>query len=427
MTQSKSNRGLRDGISLEELRGWAITMLQAYSSSDEHNENSAATQRTADTANETNNMNDLLRAARAGDSKFIKVKWTDRLAENDPELVRLDLSAPRLRELSEAQKEDLLLSLSQNETVRIVHLSGHQLSECMTEEQIVRMVESIGHLRNLEELFLFRGKCHVLNEDLLGRAVSAATGLKVLMIWGYGKLDRSPDFAGVLRHHPNLGRITITLPEKMEYACMDVYVMGFAEMANLYCLNMRGAGKQLESVVSPEAMGVLLGSDSLESLYLENLGLIDDHTDAICAALRTNTALALLDTKDNFFSDDALFTFAQTLPHNRTLQSLDLSGVNITDRGGIALAKGLAANSTLAHLELEGTAVKYADEFDIKPGHEDKDWYKAIDYQLRLNRAGSTGNRKKFVEALNSVSDHLGCLYTFVRQSPQYCDIQRGL
>ncbi|KAL7580231.1 hypothetical protein ACA910_012972 [Epithemia clementina (nom. ined.)] len=413
-----SNRTIRDGIGIEELRSWAITMLQAYGSHDSQTNSSSAND-----ATDVKSMNDLLRAARTGETKANKIKWTERLRENDPELTRLDLSSAILRELNEEEKADMLQCLPFNETVRIVHLSGLELLQCMTYAEIVQMVEGVRKLKNLEELFVFRGKSGVLNEELLGQAVSEATNLRVLMLWGYGNLDASPDFAAVLRHHPSLNRVTITLPENMAYACMDVYVMGFAEMEKLYCLNLRGSGKQKEPVVSPEAIALLLGSKSIESLYLENVGLVDDHTDAICAELRTNKRLGLLDLKDNLLSDDALFTFAQTLPHNNTLQSLDISGVLVTDRGGMALAKGLAANSTLSHLELEGTAAKYADEFDIKPGHEEKDWYKAIDYQLRLNRAGPTGNRKKFVEALNSVSDHLGCLYTFVRQSPHYCDL----
>lgn len=413
MHHSSSARALRDGIGMEELRSWAITMLQAYGNHDSQRNTASVND-----ATDVSSMNDLLRQARDGETKAHRVKWTDRLRENDPEMFRIDLSAALLRELNDAEKEDMLVSLSLNTSIRIVHLSGLQLGEAMTTPEIVEMVENVGKLKNLEELFVFRGKSNELTEDLLGPTVEAATNLRVLMLWGYGSLKASPEFAAVLRHHPNLGRVTVTLPQNMTYDSMDLYVMGFAEMANLHCLNIRGSGKQKESVVSPEAIGVLLRSKSIESLYLENIGLVDDHTDAICAELTTNRTLRLLDLKDNLLSDDPLFSFAHILPHNKTLQSLDLSGVHVTDRGGMALAKGLAANSTLTHLELEGTLARYADEFDIKPGHEQKEWYKAIDYQLRLNRAGPTGNRKKFVEALNSVSDHLGCLYTFVRQSP---------
>ena len=423
------------GIGMEELRSWAITMLQAYSGGgDQAGPSSPQTQKAQQArvqgATNVQSMNELLRAARTGENERTQghsasSKWTDRLRDNDPDMFRLDLSAALLRDMTNEEKQDILQSMARNTSVRIVHLSGLQMMECWTPEEFQQLVEAVGQLPNLQELFVFRGNNRHLSEDLLGRAVESAQGLEVLMLWGYGKLENHPDFAGVLRRHSNLRRITITLPEKRDYACMDIYVMGFAEMINLQCLNLRGTGKQVEPVVSPEAMGVLMSSQSIESLYMEHVGLIDDHTDVICDELRNNnTTLALLDLKDNYFSDDALFTFAQALPHNRTLQSLDLSGVQVTDRGGRALAQGMTSNSTLTHLELEGTAAKYADEFAIVPGrHEQAEWYCALDYQLRLNRAGTTGNRKKFVEALNSVSDHLGCLYTFVRQSPHYCDL----
>mmetsp|Transcript_6809 Transcript_6809/g.14213 ORF Transcript_6809/g.14213 Transcript_6809/m.14213 type:complete len:429 (-) Transcript_6809:310-1596(-) len=410
--QQRSSR-FRDGMGLDELKSWAATMMQAYGG--DTNE--------AEQAVDEPSMNELLRAAREGDTRISKAKWTDRLRENDSELTRLDLSASLIKELSDFQKEDFLHALPQNASVSVVHLSGMQLEEYMTEEEIISMVESVGKMRNLEELFVFRGASKILTEDLVAKAVGEAKGLRVLMLWGFRHLGKHPSLAGVMRHHPNLERITITLPKNIKYAELDIYGMAFAEMPQLHCLNLRGSGRQQEPVLSPEAVSILLSSKSVESLYLENLGLIDDHTDAICHELRDNQSLGLLDLKDNYFTDDALFTFAQTLPENQILQSLDLSGVQITERGGQAMAKGLAANTTLTHLEIEGTADKYADEFHVKEGHENTEWYKAIDYQLRLNRAGTTGNRKKFVEALNSVSDHLGCLYTFVRQSPHYCDL----
>lgn len=419
MNNSQGRSRISDGLGLDELRGWATQMLKAYGDGESKDDQGPE---------DVTSMNDLLRQAREGEeerqSRVPKAKWFDRLRKNDPEFTRLDLSATLLRDLTPFQKDDFLNALPQNVSIEVVHLSGMQLNECMTKEEIETMAESIGKLKNLRELFIFRGGSKVLSLDVLAKIVQSAQDLRVLMMWGYGKFSKSPNLAGALRNHRNVERVTITLPKNVEYSEMDIYAMAFAEMPYLHCLNLRGSGKQEEPVISPEAMTILLSSKSIESLYLENLGLIDDHTDAICHELKDgNKSLGLLDLKDNYFTDDALFTFAQTLPHNKALQSLDLSGVQVTDRGGQALARGLAANTTLTHLEVEGTAERYADEFYIQPGNENKEWYKAIDYQLRLNRAGTIGNRKKFVEALNSVSDHLGCLYTFVRQSPHYCDL----
>ena len=65
------------------------------------------------------------------------------------------------------------------------------------------------------------------------------------------------------------------------------------------------------------------------------------------------------------------------------------------------------------------------DEFCIPEGSENEEWFKALDYRLRLNRAGFSSRkmpRDKFVEGLNSVSDHVGCLYHILRHYPQYVE-----
>ena len=62
------------------------------------------------------------------------------------------------------------------------------------------------------------------------------------------------------------------------------------------------------------------------------------------------------------------------------------------------------------------------DEFSIPEGSEKKPWFQALDFRLRLNRAGygSVSSRDSFVESLNSVSDHLGCLFYILRHLPNH-------
>jgi hypothetical protein len=244
------------------------------------------------------------------------------------------------------------------------------------------------------------------------------------MMWDFGAIGDNPVLAGSIRAHPALERVTLTLPGRLPYAYLDVYVMGFASMKSLRCLSIRCQSHQEEAAISPEALSILATSTAIRSLYLLELGLTDDHSDALALELQTNQTLELLDVKDNFFSDDALFTFAVTLKKNKTLTSLDLTGTTISPDGGQALADAMVENHTITNLELDGGAVRFADEFDIPVGHRDEPWMQALDFQLRLNRAqqGSLKNRKLFVEALNSVSDHLGCLYYFIRGHPSHCE-----
>jgi len=346
----------------------------------------------------------------------------DRLAENDPELVRLDITASALFDFADWEKEDFLAALQSNITVSHVHLSGDGLEDVFTEDQVDMLLEGIGYLENLSELFVFRGDSPDITGKRVAHCLALAKKLRVFMMWGFAEIEEEHDLAGAIRNHQNLERVTITLPSRMKYACLDVFIMGMASMRKLKCLCIRCKYSQADPVISPEAIPILFASPTLESLYLEQCGLQDDHSDAIAAELTSNKILTLLDLKHNHFSDDALYTFAQKLPRNQTLTSLDLSGVYITEGGVLALAGAMKDNHTLKHLELEGTEVRYADEFDIPDGHKFSDYMQALDFRLRLNRAGKGESRQRFCEALNSVSDHLDCIYHLVRGNAHYCE-----
>jgi hypothetical protein len=274
-----------------------------------------------------------------------------------------------------------------------------------------QLFEGVGSLQNLEEIFVFRGNCALAVESLLSKCLEKAKKVKVLMLWDFGAIGDHPVLAGSIRAHPALERVTLTLPGGLPYAYLDVYVMGFAGMQTLRCLSIRCKSHQEEAVISPEALSILATSKSIKSMYLQDIGLTDDHSDVLALELQDNKSLELLDLKDNFFSDDALYTFAVTLKKNKTLTSLDLSGTTISAEGGQALADAMLENHTITNLELDGGLERFSNEFSIPVGYRDEPWMQALDFQLRLNRAhqGSLKNRKLFVEALNSVSDHLGC------------------
>jgi len=347
----------------------------------------------------------------------------DRLLENDPELIRLDITASTLVDFTAWEKEDFLTALHSNSSVTHVHLSGDGLEDVFTPDQIDLLVEGIGYMRNLQEFFVFKGGNPDVTGKRLGHCLDLAKNLKVFMLWGFDKIEEENDLAGAVRNHPNLERVTITLPKKMKYGCLDVFVMGLASMPNLKCLCIRCRQKgQPDPIISPEAMPILMGSKSIESMYLENCGLADDHSDVIAEELVNNKTMTLIDLKHNNFSDDALYTFASKIPQNKKLVSLDISGVHITEGGVMALAEAMRHNTAITHLELEGTATRFADEFDIPDGHQNTEYMQSLNFRLRLNRAGKGENRDKFAEALNSVSDHLGCLYHLVRGNPHYCE-----
>jgi hypothetical protein len=360
-----------------------------------------------------------------GDNSVPIIKHlNDRLHENDPSLGRLDITNSTLSEFTSWELNDFPKLLPKNHIVSNVHLSGDDLEDTMTNEQIEALLTAIGQMPNLQELFCFRGQCELFTGTRIAKLIADAPKLTVVMLWGFNNLPNEPELAGVMRMHPSLERITLTLPRQLPYAGMDVYAMGWAGMEKLKCLSIRCQHGQAEPILSPEALTVLMSSASIQSMYMEGCALTDDHSDVMAEELKKghNKTLTLLDLKHNKFSDDALYAFASCLKTNRTLTSLDISGVSITEDGVNALADAMHDNTTITNLELEGVLSRYQDEFDIPEGHSNNSYMKALDFQLRLNRAGSDESRPLYAEALNLVSDHLGCLYHLVRKNPAYCD-----
>lgn|ERR1719183_439864 len=376
------------------------------------------------------------------------------LRENDPSLIRLDMTeqlvASSIEEITNMpsmhgsldysvwRQEEFFRAVSKNTTVQTIHLSGNDLDNIvLTEDMMDYALEAIGRIQGLKEIFVFRGNSQLLTIGRLARCLSLAADVKVVMVWGFGDFGNSNSnskLAGVIRHHPALERLTITLPAATQsWASMDVYAMACASQDHLEVLSIRcdrgsvsNPRIQQEPIFSPEAISILLSSTSVKSLYLENCGLADDHTDAICEELPANTCLEYLDIKDNLFSDDAMYTFAALFKknQNQTLRSLDLSGVYISEGGGQALAVAMETNTTLHHLELEDW--RYQDEFDIPPGNSETAWFRALDFSLRLNRAGrgesALNERTKFIESICRVSDNVTMIYSFLRDNPQHCE-----
>jgi len=218
-----------------------------------------------------------------------------------------------------------------------------------------------------------------------------------------------------------------------QWGCMDVYAMAWAGLPNLKSLQLKCAGfRPREPLLSPEAFGVLLASSSMETLYLENCGLLDEHVDVLAEELPKNTknsSLRTIDMQENYLTDDTLFTVGRMLRlhPDLTLASLNLSGVSpITNAAGNALVDGLQYNRSLQNLELEGTAARYANEFDIPASpHAHTEWFARMDLYIRLNRAYHEAPLVKrdvsdFCVALNSVSDHASGLFHFIRENVQY-------
>lgn len=368
----------------------------------------------------------------------------DRLQANDTTLIRLDITAPLLQSMSSAQIHTFLATFPCVPSITSVHLSGMDLDSILTLAQMEELILGIASMQHMHDLCIFRGGSRALNEHAVAQLLQHNNEgrLTTLLLFQFASLHECPALAGALRQHSSLKRLTLTLPTGQPYGALDLYSMCFAAMPHLQVLQIKcqdssttTTTKQPQDVpiMTTDGFRILISSTTITSLYLENCGLLDDHMDILEDELmHHNRTLQLLDLKDNtLLSDDVLYSMARVLPHNSVLTSLDVSGAHISSGGGQALAKGMTQNTTLTHLELEGTEERYRNEFNIQLQHDQAEWMKQIYYCLRLNRAraglglggssSTTKNSKRaWVERLNRVSDHLDCLYYFIREESQF-------
>lgn len=341
------------------------------------------------------------------------------LRDNNPDIVRLDINHSVLQNWEYWRIQDFIASLPVNHVVETIHLSGHGLEQTLSESQIHQLLLNIGQMKGVKQLFVFQGDSICLDTTRLSNALSGEQ-LRTLVLFGFD--DYSEHFSVALRRHPFLEKVSVHLPKRKRWGCLDVLAMGLAETPCLTNLQIRvTTGRQQEPLLSPEAFGVLLSSKSINTLYLENCGLLDDHMDVLLEELPKSDRLNSLDLKQNWLTDDAIFTTARLLPLVENLESLDLSGCELSDAAGEALAVGLAKNKTLLYLELEGTEERYRDEFNVPESKfAQSEWMHLVDFHLRIHRAYKAANYNMsgdgFASALNSVSDHISGIYYFMRK-----------
>jgi hypothetical protein len=412
---------------------------------------------------------------------------------------RLDITSSLMQDWTPEDKQAFIdtLNAESHPFVTTIHISGRDLQSILTTTQIETLVEAIGKMYNVTDLFCFQGDSSVLTADLLSKWLPP--NLTVLMLWHLRSTPES--LAGALRQHRNLCRVTLNFPcprkaqRRLQWACLDVYAMAFCSMEHLEVLQIRCVTSsdhhmsqqlqitQEDSIITPEALALLLNSTTIQHLYLENCGLLDDHMDVVAAELPTNRTLVSLDLQNNnMFTEDIWYTTGRVLPQlPRQFTSLDIScsaAPHMSDEAGCAVATGMQQNKTLLSLELEGTWNHYQNEFAIPEGHKNKQWMTDVVHQLRVNRAyaaaaaannpnhqaniysqrrlppnpvqpangnsatnrlgallpASAGpaldvvqaNAANFVVALTSVSDHVSGLYHFLRTYPDHCDRLRA-
>jgi hypothetical protein len=368
-----------------------------------------------------------------------------RIVDSDDTSSRCNLIASVFRDMREPEKQHYIDTFAEEQEGRTtkVHLSGKNLRSVLTEEQIIALVKSIGRLKSVTEFFCFHGGLKTLTSDLI--AESLPPNLKVLMLWHFRTL--SNDFVAALRQHISLSRVTLNFPctrkNQMAWGCLDLCVMALSCMEHLETLQIRcvlpdGAiyTRQEECIISPEAFVLLVNSSSIQNLFLENCGLLDDHIDFLYDELPSNKVIRSLNFRDNLFSDDCLYSLGRFLPvAPAQLQAIDVSGVAITNAAGKALAAGMAQNDTLQSLQLEDTWTAGElseddydsdDEIERKQCFANEPWMTEINDQIRFNRANgqNTGSSRLILANAYKPPRELVLTYENMKKRPSILEVK---
>uniref|UniRef100_A0A1X7SIG8 Uncharacterized protein n=2 Tax=Amphimedon queenslandica TaxID=400682 RepID=A0A1X7SIG8_AMPQE len=103
---------------------------------------------------------------------------------------------------------------------------------------------------------------------------------------------------------------------------------------------------------------IVLKQGTIKKLVIQSTLLTRDDILSFSSQLSINKSLTFLNLTRDSMRDDGLITLVQSLQHNRTLESLDLSyNPSITSASVPSLAELLLTNSTLSYLDLSHTSI----------------------------------------------------------------------
>ena len=103
---------------------------------------------------------------------------------------------------------------------------------------------------------------------------------------------------------------------------------------------------------------IMLKQGTIKKLVIQSSLLTPDDILSFSSQLSTNKSLTILNLTRGSMRDDGVTALTQSLQHNKTLESLDLSyNPGITSASALSLAKLLLTNNTLTDLDLSHSSI----------------------------------------------------------------------
>jgi hypothetical protein len=374
--------------------------------------------------------------------------------------------------------KEFLQVLQSSETIRDVRCASQQ-TLCITEDEWVLLVKSLGRIRNIKNLSFWcqAGSRHFRPFQAVADAVNAAALLCRLRIRLDGRnfpRDSSglTALADTLREHTTLqdfrwfdfgtrmeaGSQELS-PDCVFRALMDCRHLGMVTITTtsasadaMKTLVQLPKNTYLILIVNTEhwsavADGIREGQCNIKNLYLYSLLRSSSSEDteavkALASAIRLDCNLKRLklDVK-NFLTDEAAVALAEALTVNKTLRKITLSVANAS--GGQVIdadvLSALAYDAFSTMLQVNTSLVLELPQFRDRAGNKKLVIsHNRMLIEQRLNKVGrgrllasSQTPREAWVDALNELNSSdespefkVSCLYSLLRLHPDVCMLE---
>lgn len=304
----------------------------------------------------------------------------ERLNDNDPSLVKLDLSSS----LQITDFEVFQHAMLANHTVKKVVVDFQWIVEYLSrDDEYLQLLETVGRMEGLEKLMIFDHGRQPIHMEALASAMRPARNLKALDVvrLEFSSMNDVEVFAQVMQEHATLERFSSHRLTLAEGVTLDPLFESLQLLPNLraVCLSFDW-DLRTSYVKEPTALVTLCQSTSLQELKLWSRQLDDTCCVAIAQALRVNTTLKTLDLQCQVIGNIGLEEISRMMEQNYTIESVRTTGRRLSLTNKIDLYVRLNRAGRILLVKEQASKQEWVDV--LIEGREDID---AIFYFLRAN------------------------------------------
>lgn len=244
----------------------------------------------------------------------------DRLTENDPSLVKLDLTSG-LRDEDFAQLQQ---AMSANNTVEKVVVDFQWLAESFSRSESLMLLQTVGDsMPSVEKLMIFDHGREGFAMEALASAMSVNLKALDIVRLEFLSMEDMKNFAEVIREHKSLERFSSHRLTLANGVTLDPLFEVLHALPHLkaVCLSFDWDLRE-PYVKSADSFSTLCKSASLQELKLWSRQLDDSCCVAIARALRVNTTLKTIDLQCQVIGNEGLEEISTMMEMNYTIENV---------------------------------------------------------------------------------------------------------